>query len=99
MVVKTNYDLYGGIIQKGHDTENTLIVKIQIGSSFHFNFLTENFPAAVRAATAAKIIAALSRPSSSKATAWTDDKAKKDGEEKKKKKKDEKVKHWVTLVI
>ena len=45
-----------------------------------------SFTAAVRAATAAKIIAALSRPSSSKATAWTDDKAKKDGNEAKKKK-------------
>ena len=43
--------------------------------------------AAVRAATAAKIIAALSRPSSSKETAWTEDKKpEEDGEGKKKKK-------------
>ena len=45
--------------------------------------------AAVRAATAAKIIAALSRPSSSKETAWTEDKRpEEDGEGKRKKEKD-----------
>jgi hypothetical protein len=47
----------------------------------------KNLSAAVRAATAAKIIAALSRPSSSKETAWTDDKKLIDEDEKKKKKK------------